>query len=733
MAETIKIGGEFESTATGNVVAAASAIKDKTKNKYQSEINNDVARHENEIHGTGGIDSRVTDLEAMEQIVIDGGDAQIATGSDFTNPDATKRAKIPTVGAIVDGLNDGVYDVSKRNPTAGPNSDGKFTLDYILSNADTLIPTGWRHGGMNISFVHTYDNKYVQARCIADEFTTDTTQWVVDDGGVLVENPEYVYVEKDSKGCIAWAIKKDGTVFYGAGCPPQVKEYVLAHKAEIIAELATKVDKEEGKELSSNDFTDEEKAVVDTNTLVENSEYLEVIKDSNGRISECQKKDSTKEFFVPIKTPKVETKELIVNNENFDDVVDGLNERLDNIKPSNLHSLVEDKTAVKNISLKVDETVNGNDLIFTHITDTHSGKSGEGLDYTADIMNMCCYVASFTGSQFLGHTGDAIHGIRETAEDAKKSYQALFSQTKQYPLPILFAEGNFVHDFGKPVGDDRELNREQVQTLGNRYKKWFADAVVYNENDTVHSYYYFDMKKEKCRVFMLDSQDYGSGRVSYGFSSQQISFVEAALSDALTNNLNVVFFAHMPLYEELFNGNDDGVDMTTRCAAMRTAIGTFTAGGGTVLAYIYGHMHLDDYWYDFANKIPFVCLTCACKGVASTLPEWGYIETPSKNTDDDTRYAFDTYIINPDSKRVHIYRFGAGHDRIFDQTITEVSVGNSIILTTELTGSVTLHIGDDTKLSVSGMTITGLATGNTYVAATDANGNVEFYNISVIN
>ena len=45
MADTIKIGGELESMATGNVVAAASAIKDKVKNKYQGEINAEVDTH----------------------------------------------------------------------------------------------------------------------------------------------------------------------------------------------------------------------------------------------------------------------------------------------------------------------------------------------------------------------------------------------------------------------------------------------------------------------------------------------------------------------------------------------------------------------------------------------------------------------------------------------------------------------------------------------------------------
>lgn len=42
MAETIKIGGELESMATGKVVAAASAIKDKTRGKTQDIINTDV-------------------------------------------------------------------------------------------------------------------------------------------------------------------------------------------------------------------------------------------------------------------------------------------------------------------------------------------------------------------------------------------------------------------------------------------------------------------------------------------------------------------------------------------------------------------------------------------------------------------------------------------------------------------------------------------------------------------
>ena len=170
-------------------IGGAEDIVDDTLGKPQSEVNQDriedvatldgkIALEKQRAEGVeSGLNNRLGTVEQLAEISIGGGDAQIATGADFTNPDATKRAKIPTVGAIVDGLNDGVYDVSKRNPTAGPNSDGKFTLDYILSNADTLIPTGWRHGGMIISFVDSSDNKYVQYRLMATDWSTIVSDW----------------------------------------------------------------------------------------------------------------------------------------------------------------------------------------------------------------------------------------------------------------------------------------------------------------------------------------------------------------------------------------------------------------------------------------------------------------------------------------------------------------------------------------------------------------------------
>ena len=46
-----------------------------------------------------------------------------------------------------------------------------------LSSALAAVPDGKKSGGMTIRYIQTSDNKYVQARCMAQSFTIDETQW----------------------------------------------------------------------------------------------------------------------------------------------------------------------------------------------------------------------------------------------------------------------------------------------------------------------------------------------------------------------------------------------------------------------------------------------------------------------------------------------------------------------------------------------------------------------------
>ena len=215
-------------------------------------------------------------------------------------------------GAVFDKfkLDGGAYDVSAHN------SNQTFaSLSALLSDANlsTLIPTNIRSGGMSIKFVQSSDNKYAQYRLMADSWSIDINNWAIADEGVYVENHEFLYVKTDAKDRILWAIKEDGSIYYGAGVPQQVKDYIeekiavlsLDEYEDIVAFLsdylgsdttlkvmidginAAKVDKEEGKSLIDAEYANGVH-------YIENLEFAEVKMDADDRILEAILKDGTK-------------------------------------------------------------------------------------------------------------------------------------------------------------------------------------------------------------------------------------------------------------------------------------------------------------------------------------------------------------------------------------------------------------------------------------------------------
>lgn len=143
---TIKIGGELESMATGKIVAAASAIKDKSRNKTQEAINGDVEQalnfqtsridaltDENFVTyiatssttnvesllpatGSAGIVYRIANWngtqydsttfseyawDTSQYKLLNVKNYNLAESTDFDEPDDEQKTKIPTVGAIL--------------------------------------------------------------------------------------------------------------------------------------------------------------------------------------------------------------------------------------------------------------------------------------------------------------------------------------------------------------------------------------------------------------------------------------------------------------------------------------------------------------------------------------------------------------------------------------------------------------------------------------------------------
>ena len=235
--------------------------------------------------------------------------------------DLTKWERIPNQADLADIRSDlsetitaleqeqiqgGVYDVSSHNDGAVFES-----ISTLLGSANlsTLIPTSVRRGGMSIRFIQSSDNKYVQYRLMADEFTTNTTQWAIANEDVYVENPEFIYVKTDKDDKILWAIKADGGIYYGTGVPQQVVDYINNMIADLSLDeyedivtflnglekgdkalktlLNEKVDKEDGKSIIDADYASSQ-------SVIENPEFLEATTDSEDKILEGIQTDGTK-------------------------------------------------------------------------------------------------------------------------------------------------------------------------------------------------------------------------------------------------------------------------------------------------------------------------------------------------------------------------------------------------------------------------------------------------------
>jgi len=172
-----------------------------------------------------------------------------------------------------------VYDVSAKNPTAGPNNDGKFeSLSALLSdnNLNTLIPTSVRKGGMSIKFVQSSDNKYIQYRLKSQSFTTDVTQWQgVDDLTISESAVDFAITDDNKKSIVAF---KNGHIFTKNF--DSSKDATELHRGIMSANDKTKLNTiEQGAEV--NDVETESNINYDFAITDENNNRISIFKDGH--------------------------------------------------------------------------------------------------------------------------------------------------------------------------------------------------------------------------------------------------------------------------------------------------------------------------------------------------------------------------------------------------------------------------------------------------------------------
>lgn len=182
-------------------------------------------------------------------------------------------------------------------------SNRKFNWDFdALKRFRDNYVTMWLTSAVNWSAA-----KKKQARAnlglgngdIDDEPTPDSDN-IAKSGGIAnmygsyTEDPEYAYVQTDNEDKILFGVKQDGSMYFGEGCPTQVKDYIekriadlsLDEYEDIVAFLA---DLEKG-DATLQDLLDKK---VD-GEYVENPEYIEVKTDAEDKILEATEKDGSK-------------------------------------------------------------------------------------------------------------------------------------------------------------------------------------------------------------------------------------------------------------------------------------------------------------------------------------------------------------------------------------------------------------------------------------------------------
>ena len=102
-------------------------------------------------------------------------------------------------GGVLDSI---IKDGSAFDLSAYNNGTTYADLSAALTALNAL-PAAYKKGGMSIKFVQSSDNKYVQARCMAQNFTTDVTQWQGVDDEPVVDSHNLV-----ESGGVAAKLKK---------------------------------------------------------------------------------------------------------------------------------------------------------------------------------------------------------------------------------------------------------------------------------------------------------------------------------------------------------------------------------------------------------------------------------------------------------------------------------------------------------------------------------------------
>ena len=276
---------------------------------------------------------------------------------------------------------------------------------------------------------------------------------------------------------------------------------------------------------------------------------------------------------------------------------------------------------------EVNKITNKNTLSFSFITDIHINNEGN----SKNNLNVFSKMTNDDLIEF-GVIGGDLYSAYDTNHDQgigyiKQVYNLLAEKNNK---KLYYTKGN--HDCNAKLGQSEYIsNEEYYEIVLNKLE----DDVVTNPLDEFGDYYYKDFEKAKIRLCVLNSFE-GEGQ-QFIFNDKELNFIENSMLNfeekENPDQWQVIFISHTANVEDKDKFNE--------------VVNKFQENGGTIIAFVAGHAHIDDYNYD--------------DGYLSIIVQRGFNTPEEKNTEDEI--CFSVFTIDTDKKILYETRCGRGENR----------------------------------------------------------------------
>ena len=232
---------------------------------------------------------------------------------------------------------------------------------------------------------------------------------------------------------------------------------------------------------------------------------------------------------------------------------------------------------------------------------------------------------------------------------------------------FIYVPGN--HDDNRYINKDvlHENTSAYDYTPGEMYSYYTQRSQLRRVSNTANNGldYYIDFPEHKIRMFCLDASHYYTGSETsphgyhdcwwYGFQDATVAWMTEQLSE-IPSGWSVLLLSHMSPVSTHNADNTAYINM----ANMQSVIQNFIDNGGSYIATLYGHSHVD-----WSASSPWLEISFDCQKCYNSTPALENMPGAVRATrtiGTATEDSWNVVIIQPASRKIKVIRFGAGDD-----------------------------------------------------------------------